>query len=122
MLVYHGSDHVIEQPVFNGSKRSNDYGYGFYTTENINLAKYFTIICSNPEPIVDYITNELGKGATVYKAEGAYGHSEKTVILTILKRQQAVELKNYIRRNQPGAFIAITNSSEIIGKGFRGYN
>ncbi|MBO5566007.1 MAG: DUF3990 domain-containing protein [Succinivibrio sp.] len=39
MLVYHGSDHVIEQPVFNGSKRSNDYGYGFYTTENINLAK-----------------------------------------------------------------------------------
>lgn len=92
------------------------------TIENINLAKYFTIICSNPEPIVDFIMNDLGKGATVYKAEGAYGHTEKTVILTILKRQQAVELKNYIRRNQPGAFIAITNSSEIIGKGFRGYN
>ena len=92
------------------------------TIENINLAKYFTIICSNPEPIVDYIMNDLGKGATVYKAEGAYGHTEKTVILTILKRQQAVELKNFIRRNQPGAFIAITNSSEIIGKGFRGYN
>ncbi len=92
------------------------------TIENINLAKYFTIICSNPEPIVNFIMNDLGKGATVYKAEGAYGHTEKTVILTILKRQQAVELKNYIRRNQPGAFIAITNSSEIIGKGFRGYN
>ncbi len=92
------------------------------TIENINLAKYFTIICNNPEPIVEYITKELGKGATVYKAEGAYEHTEKTVILTILKRQQAVELKNYIRRNHPGAFIAITNSSEIIGKGFRGYN
>jgi hypothetical protein len=39
MLVYHGSDHVIEQPIFNGSKRANDYGYGFYTTENIELAK-----------------------------------------------------------------------------------
>ena len=92
------------------------------TIENINLVKYFTIICNDPEPIVNYIMNDLGKGATVYKAEGAYGHTEKTVILTILKRQQAVELKNYIRRNQPGAFIAITNSSEIIGKGFRGYN
>ncbi len=92
------------------------------TIENINLAKYFTIICSDPEPIVNYIMKDLGKGATVYKAEGAYGHQEKTVILTILKRQQAVELKNYIRRNQPSAFIAITNSSEIIGKGFRGYN
>ena len=92
------------------------------TIENINLAKYFTIICNDPDPIVDFITKDLGKGATVYKAEGAYGHKEKTIILTILKRQQAVELKTYIRKNHPGAFIAITNSSEIIGKGFRGYN
>ena len=92
------------------------------TIENINLAKYFTIICNDPEPIVNFIMKDLGKGATVYKAVGAYGHQEKTVVLTILKRQQAVELKNFIRRNQPSAFIAITNSSEIIGKGFRGYN
>ncbi len=92
------------------------------TIENINLVKYFTIICNDPEPILKYITEDLGKGATIYRAEGAYGHQEKIIILTILKRQQAVELKNYIRRNQPGAFIAITNSSEIIGKGFRGYN
>ena len=39
MLVYHGSDHIIEEPVYNGSKRTNDYGYGFYTTESIELAK-----------------------------------------------------------------------------------
>lgn len=39
MLVYHGSDHFIEKPVYNGSKRTNDYGYGFYTTESIELAK-----------------------------------------------------------------------------------
>ena len=29
MLVYHGSDHIIEKPVYHGSKRTNDYGYGF---------------------------------------------------------------------------------------------
>ena len=39
MLIYHGSDHIIEAPVYNGSKRTNDYGYGFYTTESIDLAK-----------------------------------------------------------------------------------
>ena len=39
MNVYHGSDHFIEVPVYKGSKRTNDYGYGFYTTENIDLAK-----------------------------------------------------------------------------------
>ena len=39
MIVYHGSDHVIQVPEYHGSKRTNDYGYGFYTTENIELAK-----------------------------------------------------------------------------------
>lgn len=90
--------------------------------ENINLCKYFTIICDNPEPICEFITNELGRSATVYKAEGVYAHKEKTVIITITKRFQAVELRNFIKDQEPGAFIAITNSSEIIGKGFRGMN
>ena len=38
MIVYHGSDHIIETPLYNGSKRTNDYGYGFYTTVNKELA------------------------------------------------------------------------------------
>ena len=38
MIVYHGSDHMIETPLYNGSKRTNDYGYGFYTTESKELA------------------------------------------------------------------------------------
>lgn len=39
MIIYHGSDHIIEAPKYNGSKRSNDYGSGFYTTESLELAK-----------------------------------------------------------------------------------
>lgn len=90
--------------------------------ESINLCKYFTIICNDPKPICDFITKNLKRSATVYKAEGAYEHNQKSVIITIMKRSQAVELRNYIHENQPTAFIAITNSSEIIGKGFRGFN
>lgn len=90
--------------------------------ENINLCKYFTIICDDPKPICDFITHQLGRSATVHPATGAYLHNEKSVIITITRRGQAVELRNFIRKNQPGAFIAITNSSEIIGKGFQGPN
>lgn len=90
--------------------------------ESINLCKYFTIICNDPKPICEFITHRLNRSATVYTAEGAYGHDKKTVVITIMKRHQAVELRNFIRINQPTAFIAITNSSEIIGKGFRGFN
>lgn len=90
--------------------------------ENINLSKYFTIICDEPEPICDFITHTLQRSATVYKAEGAYSHKEKSIVLTVMKRSQAIKLRNYVKRTQPLAFIMITNSSEIIGKGFRGFN
>ena len=90
--------------------------------ESINLCKYFTIICEDPDPICDFIMNTLHRSATVYDAEGTYEHRKKKIIITIMKRSQAVELRNFIRRTQPSAFIAITNSSEIIGKGFRGLN
>ena len=39
MIVFHGSDHIVETPVFNGGKKNNDYGSGFYMTENLELAK-----------------------------------------------------------------------------------
>ncbi len=90
--------------------------------ENINLCKYFTIICNNPEPICDFIHTELDRSATVYQAQGTYSHQNKSVILTVMRRSQAVELRNFVKKTEPTAFIMITNSSEIIGKGFRGFN
>jgi hypothetical protein len=45
MIIYHGSEKRIEIPQYNGSKRTNDYGYGFYTTKNIELAKEWA--CAN---------------------------------------------------------------------------
>lgn len=92
------------------------------TIENINLCKYFTIVCDDPEPVCDFIHEELMRSATIFQAEGTYSHNEKYVILTVMKRGQAVQLRNFIKRNQPDAFLMITNSSEIIGKGFRGLN
>lgn len=90
--------------------------------ENINLCKCFTIISDNPEPICQFINDKLGRSATIYKAEGAYTHTQRTVIITVLKRSQAVQLRNFIKACEPTAFITITKSSEIIGKGFRGFN
>ena len=37
--LYHGSEQIIEKPRFGKGARTNDYGRGFYCTENIELAK-----------------------------------------------------------------------------------
>ena len=39
MALYHGSDHVIERPVFGGGRARNDFGVGFYCTRDVDLAK-----------------------------------------------------------------------------------
>lgn len=90
--------------------------------ESINLCKYFTIVCDDPKPICEFITVTLQRSATTFHAEGTYSHRDKVIVLTVMKRSQAVQLRNFIRLHSPGAFMMITNSSEIIGKGFRGFN
>ena len=39
VILYHGSVDIIEKPEYGKGKRHNDYGSGFYCTENIELAK-----------------------------------------------------------------------------------
>ena len=45
MILYHGSEKIIETPVFGKGSKNNDYGRGFYCTENEELAKEWA--CSN---------------------------------------------------------------------------
>ena len=69
-------------------------------------------------PICDFIVQELNRSATVCHAQGAFSGKDKYVIFTALNRPQAVRLRNFIKDEEPSAFILISNTSEIIGKGF----
>ena len=39
MIIYHGSKNIISSPSFGIGNPKNDYGLGFYCTENLELAK-----------------------------------------------------------------------------------
>jgi uncharacterized membrane-anchored protein YitT (DUF2179 family) len=86
--------------------------------ENFNLSKYFNVVCDEPEAICNFLVHELNRSATVVHAQGAFSGKDKYIVFTVLSRPQAVRLRNYIKENQPSAFMLISNTSEIIGKGF----
>lgn len=86
--------------------------------ESLNRKKAFIIITSNPEIACGYITDNLIRGATLWDAEGAYTHKEHQIVLTVLSRGQAVMLRRYLKEHDSSAFMIVTNSSEIFGKGF----
>ena len=87
--------------------------------ESLNSYKYFTIISEDSAEICEFIQDKLNHSATIYTAEGAYAHKKKVVIMTVVNRNQAMRLRNFVRATQPDAFMMITNSSEIIGNGFQ---
>lgn len=90
-----------------------------FVIENLNLGKQMTIVCNDGKEIREYILNTLHRGATLQHAEGAYSNEKKQIINTVVNRHQAIMLRSFVKKVSPNAFVTITNTSEIIGKGFR---
>ena len=86
--------------------------------ESLNRRKSFMVVTRFPEELCQFITGRLHRSATYWTATGAYSGEEVTVVLTVISRGQAVVLRKYLRGLDPHAFMVVSNSSEIFGKGF----
>ncbi len=87
--------------------------------ENLNTCKYFVVITTEREKVSEYIIETMHHGVTVSTVTGEYTHTEKAMIHTVCKRMEAIKLRSKIKEIDPHAFIIVTTSSEIIGRGFR---
>lgn len=87
--------------------------------ESMHACKYFMVITSKPTEISEFIINELHHGVTTHTVIGEYTHSDKTMIHTVCKRIEAIRLREKIRQLDSSAFVIISTSSEIVGRGFR---
>ena len=87
--------------------------------ESIGKSKFVTIITSAPEKITPYIIEGMHRSYTSYKAVGGYTGEEKTILMTVCNRGEALKLKLKIRSVDPAAFVILTDTNEILGKGFR---
>ncbi len=41
--IYHGSQQIVEKPIFGEGRKNNDFGLGFYCTESSELAKEWAV-------------------------------------------------------------------------------
>ena len=87
--------------------------------DSINMCKAFTIITTKADEIDDYIMKALHHSATLHYAKGAYTGEDRQIITTVCKRSEALRLRTKVKEIDPHAFIIITKTSEIMGKGFR---
>lgn len=87
--------------------------------ESLDACKCFMIVTSKPQEIIDFILHDLNHSATLVEATGAYSHDNKFMVYTVCRRIEGVRLQREIKQVDPDAFITITTSSNIIGRGFR---
>lgn len=87
--------------------------------DNLNHKKQIMIITAQPKGVCDYISNELHRGATVIRALGAYTGELRYIVITVLTPAQAAMVKRKAEAFDEGCFVIITNTTDIIGHGFR---
>lgn len=71
LLIYHGSSTIVQKPEFGKGNPFNDYGLGFYCTENIELAKEWACSSDNDGYANQYIFNMEGL-SVLYLTSGEY--------------------------------------------------
>ena len=76
------------------------------------------IITDKHEEVAEAILEELNRGATYLKGQGAYSGKEKNVLYVALNPTDVRLLKEMMEKLDPDAFISILNVEEIISPDF----
>lgn len=89
-----------------------------YFIDGFSLKKEVVIISNRSEDIKDFVIANINRGATIYKAEGGYTHESKSIIETILSKNEYFKLKKDLKNIDPDAFIIVRNVHDVYGRGF----
>lgn len=76
------------------------------------------IITDAWERVSQRILTDMERGATHLRAEGAFSHTERPVILCVVSRQEVAQIKAIVREEDEQAFVFITEAHEALGEGF----
>lgn len=74
------------------------------------------IISEKHEQIAEEIFKRVNRGATFIKGQGAYSRKERDLIFTITTLTELPRLKDVIFNIDPGAFVVINDTLEVLGK------
>ncbi len=85
----------------------------------MDTGKLLHIISGAHAEIARRLMEELGRGCTLLKAAGGYTRTETQVLLVAVRRQQYVPLRRLVHEIDPKAFIIVSDSSEVLGLGFK---
>ena len=81
-----------------------------------------SIIIAHPDEIAGRIIRELDRSATILPGKGAYSGRETSVVLCTVRKSEFARLKRIIHETDENAFVMVTETTEVIGLGFKDFS
>ena len=78
-----------------------------------NIRRRVCILSNKEADIEAFILHTLHSGATIYEPVGAYDHQIRREIITIVDKNEYIQLMNYISKTDPSAFVTVYNVNEV---------
>lgn len=79
----------------------------------ISIKRRVCILSQKHDEILHFILHKLHSGATIYEGVGAFNRTQRQEIVTIVDKQEYRKLMDYIRKNDPAAFVTVIAVNEI---------
>lgn len=85
----------------------------------INRAKLCYIISDKSEEISDVLLKNSPRGITGIQGMGMYTRRNKNILMTVVKKHQLEDLKHVVHKIDENAFVIVSDTNEVLGKGFK---
>lgn len=79
----------------------------------LNIKRRVCILSNRHDEVLHYILHELHSGATIYEGIGAYDNKVRKEIITIVDKTEYRRLMEYIKKNDPTAFLTVYSVNEV---------
>lgn len=89
--------------------------------QKLNISKLAFVVTDNGVEIAKSLISKSPRGVTIIDATGGYTMDSKNVLICALKESEAEAFQKRILEIDINAFIIFSESSQIVGNGFRVY-
>lgn len=90
----------------------------FLMTE-LSTSFQLDVISDKWEIISWFAQEELGRGATIIRAEGGFRRDNRVILRIVFDKRQYNRIRKFIARVDPKAFVTITKTNAVYGEGFK---
>jgi uncharacterized membrane-anchored protein YitT (DUF2179 family) len=96
--------------------------YMYVTSHVMNLMvtglsqrKAVLIISSEWKEIARRVLEQVRRGVTILRGQGAFSGQEEEILYTVITFRELARTKRIIRQVDPGAFVVVTDTLEVMG-------